>query len=370
MIKVIYVLTDKNIGGAGRWLLSQLRFTDQNRYEAKALLPEGSLLTKAVKDLGFAAIELPGMQDSSWDKDRLSAMTDFFRAEKPQIVHVGASLTARIAARRARVPVLVMTKHCAAQRGGFFSRVSHAVLDRALTDKIIAVSAAVGRQLAAAGTPKSRIAVIPNGITPVTPYGAAEREALRERFSFDKNFLWVGVAARLETVKGVDLFLDAAREISKNRDDVRFAVFGVGSQEEVLRARAADLGDRVRFCGFCAEIEQAMYLLDVAVVPSRSEAFCLSAAEAMSMGTPVVAFDVDGVGEVVRDGETGLLAREVSADALAEKIEALLSDAALREKLGERGREVARSEFTAKTMVQKTQALYEQLLSKKGVGAR
>ncbi len=370
MIKVIYVLTDKNIGGAGRWLLSQLRFMDTKRYEISVLLPENSLLTKAVKELGFTAVELPGMQDSSWDKGSLGAMTDFFRAEKPQIVHVGASLTARIAAKRAGVPVLVMTKHCAASRGGFVSRMAHAVLDRALTDKIIAVSSAVGEQLAAAGTPKSCIEVIPNGITPVVPYGDVEREELRERFGFDKEFLWVGVAARLEQVKGVDLFLDAAREVLSRRDDVRFAVFGIGSQEEPLRARVADLGDKVRFCGFCKEIEQALFLLDIAVVPSRSEAFCLSAAEAMSMGTPVVAFDVDGVGEVVRDGETGLLAPAGNAAALAGKIEILLSDEALRQRFGERGREVVRAELTAETMVQKTQALYERLLEKKGVGAR
>ena len=61
MIKVIYVLTDKNIGGAGRWLLSELKFTDTSRYQPIALLPEGSLLSKAVKDCGFAVEELPGM---------------------------------------------------------------------------------------------------------------------------------------------------------------------------------------------------------------------------------------------------------------------------------------------------------------------
>ncbi len=370
MIKVIYVLTDKNIGGAGRWLLSQLKHIDTTRYEPLVLLPEGSLLSKAVKEIGFAAIELPGMQDSSWDKPRLAAMTDFFRAEKPHIVHVGASLTARIAARRAKVPVLVMTKHCAAQRGGLVSRMAHAVLDRALTDQIIAVSAAVGEQLAAAGTPKDRISVIVNGITPVEPFGAAEQDAFRESLGLEKEFRWVGIAARLETVKGVDLFLDAARKVLSKRDDVRFAVFGIGSQEEALRAQVADLGDKVRFLGFCSQIEQAFALLDVSIVSSRSEAICLSAAEAMSMGTPVAAFDVDGVCEVVRDGETGLLVPALDTDTLADRIAQLLDDEALRKTLGERGKAAMREDFSAQAMVEKTQKLYEQLLVKKGVGAK
>ncbi len=370
MIKIIYVLTDKNIGGAGRWLLSELKHTDLTRYEPLALLPEGSLLTKAVKENGFTAIELPGMVDSSWDKGSLNAMTAFFRREKPQIVHVGASLTARIAARRARVPVLVMTKHCAAVRGGLLSRAAHALLDCVLTDKIIAVSAAVGEQLVAAGTPRSRVSVIVDGITPVEPFGREQQEAFRESLGFEKDYRWVGIAARLEFVKGVDLFLEAARKVLSRRDDVRFAVFGIGSQEQVLRESVADLGDKVRFCGFCNQIEQAFALLDVSVVSSRSEAICLSAAEAMSMGTPVVAFDVDGVGEVVRDGETGLLAPAGDTDALAACMERLLDDEALRRSLGERGREVTHTDFSAQAMVQKTQELYEQLLEKKGVGAR
>ncbi len=370
MIKVIYVLTDKNIGGAGRWLLSQLRHTDTTRYHPLVLLPEESLLTKAIKEIGFTAIELPGMVDSSWDKASLKPMTDFFRAEKPQIVHVGASLTARIAARRAKVPVLVMTKHCAAQRGGLASRMAHAVLDRMLTDRIIAVSEAVGGQLAAAGTPKDRISVIVNGITPVEVFDAAAQETFRESLGFEKEYRWVGIAARLETVKGVDLFLDAARKVLAKRDDVRFAVFGVGSQEEALRAQAADLGDKVRFLGFCSQIEQAFALLDVSVVSSRSEAICLSAAEAMSMGTPVAAFDVDGVCEVVRDGETGLLASALDTDALGACIIRLLDDEALRTSLSERGKAVMREEFSAQAMVEKTQKLYEQLLEKKGVGAK
>lgn len=88
------------------------------------------------------------------------------------------------------------------------------------------------------------------------------------------------------------------------------------------------------------------------------------------MGTPVAAFDVDGVGEVVRDGETGILAPAGDTAALAECIARVLDDGALREKLSERGREVMRTEFSAQTMADKTLALYEELLKKKGVDVR
>ena len=366
MKKVLYVLTDNNIGGAGRWLVNLLRRLDRTRFTPCVLLPEGSLLRGRVEVLGVETLTVAGMRESSWDKPSLHGMTELFRAEEPDIVHVGASLTARIAARRAHVPALVTTKHCAAAPCSLPLRAAHGLVDTLLADRVVAVSNAVGEQLVRAGTPRSRVAVICNGIEPKELPDAAAQEALRAEYGFDRAHLWVGVAARLEEVKGVDRFLDAARQVLAVRDDVRFAVFGTGSQEEALRRQAADLGERVRFLGFCDEIERALALLDVAVVPSRSEAFCLSAAEALSMGTPVAAFDVDGVGEVVRGGETGLLVPAGDCAALAAAIGRLLDDAALREALGRQGREYVLQNFTAEVMAGKTQALYDELPARKG----
>ena len=77
-------------------------------------------------------------------------------------------------------------------------------------------------------------------------------------------------------------------------------------------------------------------------------------------------FDVDGVGEVVRDGVTGRLAPAGDTAALAAQIEALLDDRALRLRLGEQGRELVLREFTAETMTRKTEALYDELAARKG----
>ena len=84
------------------------------------------------------------------------------------------------------------------------------------------------------------------------------------------------------------------------------------------------------------------------------------------MGTPVAAFDVDGVGEVVRNGETGLLAPAGNTAALAAQIGRLLDDPVLRVRLGEQGRALVLREFTAAKMARKTEALYDMLLGKKG----
>ena len=81
MRKVIHVLTDNNIGGAGRWLLNELRCTDRTKYDVSVLLPEESLLRVRVEELGFRLLDVPGMRDSSWDKHSLAEMTALFKKE-------------------------------------------------------------------------------------------------------------------------------------------------------------------------------------------------------------------------------------------------------------------------------------------------
>ena len=111
-IKVLHVLTDKNIGGAGRWLLYYLKYHDREQFKVEVVLPQGSLLAPAVKALDVPVISMEDMEDKSFDKKALKALVQLFREEKPDIVHTHASMTARMAARAAMVPSIFNTKHC------------------------------------------------------------------------------------------------------------------------------------------------------------------------------------------------------------------------------------------------------------------
>lgn len=365
MIRVLHVISDSNIGGAGRVVLNYLRCRDRERFETLLAVPRGSLLKAPAEALGGKVYEVDGLAERSFHPDDVKALAKLMRALKPDVVHTHGALSARLAAKRCGVPAIVMTKHCPASRGSVLRRAAQHMADSVLTDAVIAVSDAVGKQLAASGTPERLIHVVYNGIDLVEPYQGAEREALREKLGMDAAHRWIGVAARLERVKGVDLFLEAAKRLA-GREDLRFMVFGTGSEENALRAQAAPMGEAVRFGGFIDNVEQAFALLDVTVVPSRAEAFCLSAAESLSVGTPVAAFAVDGIGEVVRDGETGLLARAEDTDALADAIARLADDAELRRRLGENGKRVVREQFTADGMARRIETIYERVLAKRG----
>lgn len=111
-LKIYHVLTDRNIGGAGRWLLNYLKYCDRKTYDVRVVLPADSQLCPVVESLDIPVIKMDAMADSSYDKKALAPLTELFRKDKPDVVHTHASLTARMAAKKAGVPRIFHTKHC------------------------------------------------------------------------------------------------------------------------------------------------------------------------------------------------------------------------------------------------------------------
>ena len=177
-IKVLHVLTDRNIGGAGRWLLYYLKYHDRNEFEVKAVLPHDSLLVSAVKALDVPVIAMEEMEDKSFDKKAMKALVQLFKEENPDIVHTHASMTARMAARAAFVPSVFNTKHCMESAPGLLpKKLVRREVNAAFSDKIIAVSRAVRRSMVHAGTSPEQIAVVYNGIEPIAIPTAEEKAA-------------------------------------------------------------------------------------------------------------------------------------------------------------------------------------------------
>lgn len=211
---------------------------------------------------------------------------------------------------------------------------------------------------------QSKCAVIPFGIDTRRMDGfsgtAARADEIRAKFS-GPLVLFVG---RLVKYKGVDVLLDAARGV-----DATVLIAGEGPERTALQRRALELGiaNRVKFLGTVPEDElYALYrACDVFVLPSvtRQEAFGVVQLEAMAAGKPVVSTDLGtGVAWVNQDGETGLVVPPMDAAALQDALRRLLSDPALRQRLGEGAARRARSIFTIDRMIDGTLALYRELM--------
>jgi glycosyltransferase involved in cell wall biosynthesis len=293
------------------------------------------------------------------------------------IVHthgVRANLLGRLAARQAGKKKVITTVHSLLERDyqGAVLRLANTLAERAtrsLTDHFIAVSQGLKDRLVAGGIPAKSISVIHNGIIldGIRPAGASEN-AVKEKPSIKEAPL-VGIVARLHAVKGHRYFIEAAREILLQRPKTRFLIVGDGSYRPVLEKLAGSLGvsDKVTFTGFVEDVYSLMAELDLLVVSSLWEGFGLTAIEALALGVPVVATEVGGLPEVVRHGETGLLAPPANASALAKSIVWMLDHPREAGEMAAKGGDMVRRKFTAGEMARRTVDLYRKVAGGTGV---
>lgn len=217
---------------------------------------------------------------------------------------------------------------------------------RRVPSTIIAVSENTRAQLIRHRFAAEKIVVVPNAID-CDRFAPAEglRGEFRERFDLPADAPVVGMVAGFRPEKGIDVFLEAAREVLRHAPETRFVIAGgaVGGTydrtvlQSIVQSDAA-LGARVQFVGVLEDIRGMLAACDVVVVPSRDEPFGRVCIEAMAMERPVVASRTGGLAEIIEDGRSGLLAEVGAAPQFAEAILRLLADAAWREEIGRQGR--------------------------------
>lgn len=200
------------------------------------------------------------------------------------------------------------------------------------------------------------------------------RQALERSLEIEPNRLLIGIVGRVATEKGHRILLRALPSIVRRHPRVVLVIAAKGYPGEAEERQViedmideAGLRDHVRWTGFREDIRQVMGLLDVGVVPSlTSEMNCRVGVEFLSAGTPVVAFPTGALPEVIDHTRTGWLAVDHSAEALAEALDPVLGDEALRQRLGHAACETARERFSMDRFLTHTLAAYEDALTEAG----
>jgi glycosyltransferase involved in cell wall biosynthesis len=203
------------------------------------------------------------------------------------------------------------------------------------------------------GADLRRFSPLPDGSRP-RPYGPKMIFACRQLFPR----------------KGIRFLISAAAKLRHKHPDLQLVIAGDGFERRDLEKQAHDLGlaDVTKFLGWVANTDLAQYFraCAVSVIPSLEEGFGIPAAEAMGCEVPVVATDAGGLPEVVEHNVTGLVVPKGDVDALAAAIDTLLSDEALRERMGKAGRQRALARFDWSRSAEKFVEQYESLLAKGG----
>lgn len=211
----------------------------------------------------------------------------------------------------------------------------------------------------------TKIRIVSNGVDPerFTPEGDCEKIRRYLKAGHRQCVLFVG---SLIPRKGLNYLIQAAKEVIKENQHVLFIIIGGGPLQSRLLSDVAAAGIAKNFALIRGVTEQNLpgfyRCADVFVLPSIQEGQGIVLLEAQSSATPVVAFNVSGVSEAVRNGETGLLVKPNSEE-LAEAILRLLSDASMRKKMGFKGREFVKQNFTWDICAEKITQVYREALS-------
>ena len=371
-MKVLHVISDENIGGAGVLLTSLLRRFDRERVESVVALPQNSLLIPRVEALAVKTIGLRHPCDRI-DVRSIREIRGIIKREAVDIVHANAALSARMAGRLAGVCV-IHTRHCCFEPRGIWKNGAIRKIgggwNRLLSDCVVATADAAAENLYQFGIPQNRVEVIINGSEPIREVAESELDGYRTRFSIGEDDFCIGICARLEPYKGHEIFFHAAKRVMESCPHVRFRflVVGDGSQRAELEAlcKEMNLSPFVCFTGFVEDMAPVYRLLRVNVNCScGTETSCLALSEGMSAGVPFLASDFGGNDAMCGGSEAGRIYPTGSAEALAAHLVRIASDRALEERMKKAAKERYEQKYTAVAMSEALTAVYERMMQSK-----
>lgn len=367
MIKVLNIISDTNIGGAGRVLLNYAKYRDQEKFDMSVILPSGSMLTQPLRQLSAEVYEIDAMADRSFDRDAVGMLKELIRKIDPDIVHTHGSLSGRIAA-RACGKKIVYTRHCAFPVKGYMKhgpgRWANQLLNRCYADRIIAVGQATKENLVESGISEKYIDMMMNGSEQIRLPEKEERRELRASYGFDDSDFVVGIMARIEVYKGHGDILEALHFLLEEGRKVKLIIAGTGSYEEELRREAERFPEgTVVFAGFISDISKILSVMDVQINASyESETSSLSIIEGMSAGVPSVVSDCGGNPLLIEDGINGLVFPARDCGALAGCIRTLMDDREKYHRMQKASCQIYEEKFTGGKFAANVEKVYEKMM--------
>jgi len=360
MIKVCQVVSDTNIGGAGRYLLNYLKYFDRDKFNVSVVIPKNSRLLEfisAYKDV--KVYEMPYMADKSYDNRCVAALKKLFFKERFDIVHTHASLSARVAAKTTCARAVIATRHCIEPVGKGMVFKLKTLLNNLLCDYYVAVSNSVSDNLSDTGIKKKKIKTVYNGVEPIYEVSDDEKNDIKSKYKIGDEPVF-GIFARLEEIKGHRYFIEAAKEYLKDGKKGKFLIVGDGSLKDKLKELSESF-PQIIFTGYKEDTTELLNITDVNVISSASEAMSLAILEAMSLGKPTIATNVGGNPQLIRNFENGILVEYKDVSALKEAFCKMADDKEFYSKCSKNAKRDFNENFTAEIMIKNIQNLYQEV---------
>lgn len=391
-IKITHVITRLDRGGSAQNTILTLLGMDERRY-GFALIKGVSVESEMGNDerikveLSLSALREKGIPIFTCSSliRRINPLLDlrcliqlffFFWKEKPFIVHTHTSkggVLGRLSAWLARVPVIVHTPHGHIFWGYYGPLITELfiLMERLvakITDKIICLTEQEKRDhIQFRISRPEKFVTIHSGVDfSVFKKTGSFKERIREELGILDEEPVIGTVGRLVPIKGHEYMIKAFALLMNEYDNLWLILVGDGSMRDYLENLCKDLKikDRVVFTGWRSNVPDFLSLFDIFVLPSLNEGMGRVLVEAMAAGRPIVASNVGGIPDMVKDGQNGLLVPAADVKALANGIDFLLTNPEKRTEMGGTGKKMA-IQYGSDSMVQKIDQLYQDLLREK-----
>ncbi len=368
-INVIHLVEELTIGGLEKVLASIVLNLNKKKFNVSVwcLREGGYFADKLVKegiDVKILHIYTSRNPLSIYKLYRLLKIHQF------DIIHThaySAGIIGRISAFLAGVPVIISHNHSIYD---FYNRYYHLVewILSLITDRVICISEEVNRFTNETQRINSRkLITIHNGIDDDCAVIENRGSDLKNELGISLNHSVIGTIAHLEEHKGHKYLLEAASLLLSSKRDISFLFVGEGTLKEKLKKLCVDLKieNNIIFVGERSDISEILFSIDIFVLPSLREGLGLAILEAMACGKPVIATNVGGIPEIVKDGVSGILVPPKDPKSLYRAMSDLLDDREKCEEMGRFGKRVYDESFRARTMVGKIEDLYGFFINKK-----
>jgi len=364
--KVLHTIETAEPGGA-ETILVQIAECLSNRYEPMGLVLSEGWTSNELRKRNITVFHEPLHRsfDLGWVKRLLKIIKD----NDIKLIHsheftTNAYLT--VAARITNIPIIctVHGKNYYPER--YYRRLAYRLVAKH-ADKFVAVSYDLKNYLAYdIGIPEDRIRVVHNGID-VNLFSndkTGKSDIKSDLAISDSDYVIIVVAALFE-MKGHKDLLESIGNLGEDAKDVKVLFVGDGWYKPELIRKTKELGieDKVEFLGFRNNIAELLSISKLFILPSYSEGLPVSVLEAMSSELPVIATDVGGMREVIKDGENGYLIPPGNPQVLADRVRYCIHNELLAKELSKKGRPFVVDKFSLDTMLGNYESMYENLLN-------
>ena len=366
--RIVILIDNLSVGGAQRQVIEYLKGASHDRFDFHLVNLDATIKTLAPQ---IEALNIPihHIEHSGFfNMKTLKTLVKLFRDIQPDLVQTylfTSDTNGRLAAKLAGRPKVI----CSIRGMDPWKKKHHFWVDKILlkvTDVVIVNAGNVIPHLKKVwGIHENKVKTIHNGMDISRFDHFRPADEVRAEFGIPADAMVIGMVGRYTFEKDHESMIESMAQLQNQGHDVYFLAMGYGNKHEKLQTMIHEyqLDDRFILTGQRTDAPDLIHAMDICVLASHSEGCPNVILEYMACHKPVVASDVGGCAELVVDGETGFIVPDAAVEQFTDCFRKLLQDASLRTTLGRAGKARLDNEFTTAKLVEKTEALFTELLA-------